>query len=439
MEFNLKKDIEQLFLAGVASVLPDKLIKSQVKLCGDILSIQNYSFCLSDFENIVVIGAGKATALMAKEIESLLQNHLIVGHVVVKYDHGCRLSKIEISEAGHPLPDENGLIATRRIVAFATQAGHSDLVICLFSGGASALLVDCPEGITLHDLAVTNELLIKSGADIGEINAVRKHISKIKGGQLARAIYPAQVISLILSDVVGDRLEVIASGPTFPDPTTFADAMEIVKKYGLMEKMPMSVIRHLQKGIKGEIAETPKSGDIIFSNVRNVIIGNNRMALEASCRKAVELGYEAYVIADNVQGDEEETANFILNTVEKYKKNIGKVPICLLFGGEPTIKVMGNGLGGRNQHLALYLATKLENNPGITILCGGTDGTDGPTDVAGAIVDYKTMKIAREKNIDPEDYLKNSDSYHFFRLVGGHLVTGSTRTNVMDMIITIIE
>ncbi len=439
MEFNPKKDISQLFLSGVERVLPDKLISSQVRLSGDVLSIQNYSFRLSDFENIFVIGGGKATALMAKEIESILGNYLSAGHVVVKYGYECRLNTIEITEAGHPLPDENGLKATRRMVQFVQQADHHDLVICLLSGGASALVVDCPEGISLPDLIETNERLIKSGADIGEINAVRKHISKIKGGQLAEAIYPAQTISLILSDVIGDRLDVIASGPTYPDPTTFSDAIKVLDKYELKAKMPLSVVRYLEKGKKGDISDTPKPGNPIFSSVYNIIVGNNRMALEAACQKAHELGYRAHIIAGNVQGDEEEVANFILNTFEKYQKRVSNVPVCLLFGGEPTVKVTGNGLGGRNQHLALYLATKLENNPGITVLCGATDGTDGPTDAAGAIVDSETMKKAREKNIHPQDYLENSDSYHFFKEVGGHLIIGPTRTNVMDMIIAIIE
>lgn len=436
---NPKTDIKQIFLSGVENVLPDKLIKSQVRLCNEILYIQQYSFNVLDFENIYVIGAGKATALMAKEIESVLGNYINTGHIIVKYHHKCHLNRIAITEAGHPLPDENGWKAAQRILTIAKQASNKDLVICLFSGGASALLADCPDEISLSDLILTNDFLIKSGANIKEINAVRKHISKMKGGQLAKAIYPATTISLILSDVIGDQLDVIASGPTYPDSTTFSEAYEILKKYELSEKVPLSVIQYLKRGIVGEIPETPKSDDFIFSKVYNVIIGNNKMALEAASRKAIELGYQAHIIADDLQGNEKETANFILSTIEKFKEKNHKTPICLLFGGEPTVKVTGDGLGGRNQHLALYLATKLENKPGITILCGGTDGTDGPTDAAGAIVDDKTIQIAKEKNIHPMDYLKNSDAYNFFKQVGGHLITGSTKTNVMDIIIAIIE
>jgi len=439
MKVDPKTDIKQIFLSGVENVLPDKLIKSQVRLCDEILYIQQYSFNVLDFENIFVIGAGKATALMAKEIESVLGNYINTGHIIVKYHHKCHLNKIAITEAGHPLPDENGWKAAQRILTIAKQTSNKDLVFCLFSGGASALLADCPDEISLSDLILTNDFLIKSGANIKEINAVRKHISKMKGGQLAKAIYPATTISLILSDVIGDPLDVIASGPTYPDSTTFSEAYEILKKYELTEKVPLSVVQYLKRGIVGEIPETPKSDDFIFSKVYNVIIGNNKMALEAASRKAIELGYQAHIITDNLQSKIEETAHYILSTIEIFKKQEHETPICLLFGGEPTVKVTGDGLGGRNQHLALYLATKLENKQDITILCGGTDGTDGPTDAAGAIVDNKTIQIAKEKNIHPMDYIKNSDAYNFFKQVGGHLIIGSTKTNVMDIVLVILE
>lgn len=274
MKVDPKTDIKQIFLSGVENVLPDKLIKSQVRLCDEILYIQQYSFNVLDFENIFVIGAGKATALMAKEIESVLGNYINTGHIIVKYHHKCHLNKIAITEAGHPLPDENGWKAAQRILTIAKQTSNKDLVICLFSGGASALLADCPDEISLSDLILTNDFLIKSGANIKEINAVRKHISKMKGGQLAKAIYPATTISLILSDVIGDQLDVIASGPTYPDSTTFSEAYEILKKYELTEKVPLSVVQYLKRGIVGEIPETPKSDDFIFSKVYNVIIGN---------------------------------------------------------------------------------------------------------------------------------------------------------------------
>lgn len=439
MKVQSKTDIKQIFLSGVENVLPDKLIRSQVRLYDKTLHIQQNSFSVLDFENIFVIGAGKATALMAKEIESILGKYVCSGHVVVKYDHACSLNKIGITEAGHPIPDENGLKAAQSMLSFANKASEKDLVICLFSGGASALVADCPDEISLSDLILTNDLLIKSGANIKEINTVRKHISKIKGGQLAKAIFPATTISLILSDVVGDPLDVIGSGPTYPDPTSFSEAHEILKKYELTDKVPLSVVQYLKRGIEGKIPETPKPDNLIFSKVYNVIIGNNKMALEAAGHKAIELGYQPHIITDNLQGNIEETANYILSTIEIFKKMEHKMPVCLLFGGEPTVKVTGAGLGGRNQHLALYLATELVNKPDITILCGGTDGTDGPTDAAGAIVDAGTIETAKEKNIHPMDYLKNSDAYHFFKQVGGHLMTGSTKTNVMDIILVILE
>ncbi len=436
---DMKNSVKQIFLAGVESVLPDQLMRSQVTFVEGVLSVAGTSYPLASFKNIYVLGAGKASALMAKEMEHILGEHITDGHIAVKHGHACDLKQLKVTEAGHPLPDLNGITASQKILKIAHKADACDLVFCLLSGGASALLADFPEGSTLEDLIMTNELLVKSGANIKEINTVRKHLSKIKGGQLAKAIHPATTISLILSDVIGDPLDVIASGPTSDDKSTFKDALAVIEKYHLEARLPETMMRYLKNGDNGLVAETPKQDDMIFKKVNNVVIGSNSIALTAAADKAKALGFIPYIITAALEDDYTKVGDFILESIEKYRQHQPNQPLCLLFGGEPTVKVTGNGLGGRNQHLALYCAIKLEERKGLTLLCAGTDGTDGPTDAAGAIVDGQTMSTASSKNIDPLKYLQTSDSYHFFNQVGGQLVTGSTHTNVMDIMIALLE
>ncbi|MEA4974105.1 MAG: glycerate kinase [Paludibacter sp.] len=436
----MRKLAEKIFLAGVDSVLPDKLIRAQMILSDDVLTICGESYDLRNINHIYVIGAGKAAALMALETERVLGNRIRAGHVVTKYDHGCALQYIGLTEAAHPVPDENGVKATEKITAIARRAKENDLVICLISGGASALLADTPEGISLEDLRITNELLVKSGATIREINIIRKHLSDIKGGQLARLIHPANCVSLILSDVVGDPVDIIASGPTAPDASEYSDAYAIVRKYKLDKTLPETVTKHLLLGSAGVIPETPDAFHPCFQTTRNRLLGSNKIALEACAQVAVQNGFDTHIITDSLQEDYTRVAGFILENIENFLLiRTTAQPLCLLFGGEPTVKVNGNGLGGRNQHLALYLATKLADKPGSTILCAGTDGSDGPTDAAGAVVDNTTFEISKSKGIDTFQYLEQSDSYHFFQQVGGHIRTGSTQTNVMDIIIILIN
>ena len=431
---------EQIFKIAVESVLPEKMIRRQVSLQDSILYISGTRIPLDQINHIYVIGTGKASAAMAKEIEHILGKKITGGHIVVKYGHGCKLQYIDVSEAGHPMPDLNGCKATKRILEIAEHASSNDLVICLISGGGSALLADFPEGSKIEDIITLNDLLIKSGADIKEINTVRKHLSKVKGGQLAKATYPAMLISLVLSDVTGDLLEVIASGPTVPDTTTYEDALKVLEKYGLLIVMPKLLLEYLQKGKEGIYPETPKPGDSLLNRTKNIIIGSNKMALEAAHQRATELGLNAQIVTSTLEGDAVETASTLLKTAKKLQDDESvKKPCCLLFGGETTIKISGSGTGGRNQHLALYASLLLKDMNGITLLAAGTDGNDGPTIAAGAVVDTKTFKQASQHKLNVGKYLQNFDSFHFFEKAGGHIITGPTMTNVMDIIIVIVE
>ncbi len=437
---NYRKIAEQIFLAGVYSVSPDRLIHNQIKLTGTTLSIGKQVFSPDKTKGIYLIGAGKATAGMALATEEILGSMIKGGHIVVKYDHSGCLNYIDVTEAGHPVPDKNGFMGTRKILDIAEKVSEDDLVICLLSGGGSALLADFPEGSSLEEIIYFNDILVKSGATIQEINVIRKHLSKVKGGGLARVLFPATTFNLILSDVLGDPLDSIASGPTVPDPSTFYEALSILKKYNISSSVPARIMNYLKEGVAGLQPETPKPGDPVFKNSFNILIGNNKMALEAGAEKAASLGFEASIIDDRLQGDSLKASEYIFETSVRYRQNkLSGKPACLLFGGETTLKVTGNGLGGRNQHLALSAAMLLRNNPGITILSAGTDGNDGPTDAAGAVVDSETLKGISSKNINPEKYLMEFDSYNFFKLAGGHIITGPTRTNVIDMVVVIIE
>lgn len=439
-KMNFRSIAEQIFSAGVESVLPSRLIINKMSLKDNWLKIGDLSFSLEQIENIYVIGAGKASAMMAAEVEKILTGRITEGHIVVKYGHSCKLKYIDVTEAGHPIPDANGLIATREILKIAEIANWNDLVICLLSGGGSALLQDVPEGCSPGDMIKVSGLLINSGACISEINAVRKHLSVVKGGQLARIVYPATLVNLILSDVPGDSLDVIASGPTVPDPTTFLQALTVLSTFGLLQSVPHRILTFLQEGAAGKRPETPKQDDPVFDKTFNILVGTNRMALEAAKNKALELNINAVIIDDQLQGDITTVSEYLVEISKRFKYDKDEVkPVCLLFGGETTVKMTGRGAGGRNQHLALLSALLLQNNPGITILSAGTDGNDGSTDAAGAVVDSDTVTDAVLNKIYPQKYLAGFDSYHFFKKAGGHIITGPTMTNVMDIIVLIVE
>lgn len=431
---------EQIFLACVDSVIPARLIPSMVSVRNNCLVIDHHIFPLDKVENIYVIGAGKASASMAAEIEKIEGLFISEGHVIVKYGHSCRLKYIQVTEAGHPVPDSNGYKSTISILNIAEKADVNDLVICLLSGGGSSLLADFPAGTSAEEMMQLNEILVNSGASVMEINAVRKHLSGVKGGHLARVVYPATLITLILSDVQGDHPDVVASGPTTPDSTTYIQALGVLENYDLQSAVSGNIIKYLKDGVSGLRPETPKVADPVFARAYTVLIGTNKLALDAGRLKAIEFNINSVIVDDQLQGDTFSVSEYIVRTALQFRNDTNEIkPVCLLFGGETTLTLAGSGRGGRNQHMALSVAIQLQEHPGITVLSAGTDGTDGTTDAAGAVVDSNTITSALVKNIDAIKYLSDFDSFHFFKKAGGHILTGPTMTNVMDIIVVIVE
>jgi hydroxypyruvate reductase len=383
------------------------------------------------FRQIYVVGAGKAGASMARAAERVLGRRITAGLLNVKYGHTAPLRRIELNECGHPVPDERGVAGAVRITEMLQGAGKDDLVICLISGGASALTPLPAEPVTLEEKQATTKLLLACGANIHEINTVRKHISRFKGGQLARLASPATVEALLLSDVIGDDLDVIGSGPTAPDASTFARAAAILDHYGIRERVPASVRGRIEAGVRGEIPETPKPGDPVFSRVHNVVVGSNRIALDAAAARAKELGYRTLVLSSRIEGETREIARMhaaIAAEIVNSKRPL-RPPACIITGGETTVTLRGDGLGGRNQEFVLAAALDIAGLPRTVVLSGGTDGTDGPTDAAGAIADGETLS----RKPEAAAYLTANDSYHYFEPLGDLLKTGPTNTNVADV------
>ncbi len=431
---------QHIFLAGVRGVLPGKIIDNLVYVRDSVLKIGSLSYDLEKIKGIYVIGAGKASAAMAHYVEKILGNRITGGHIITKYGFYCRLEHIEVTEAGHPVPDSNSFAATRSVLQIADKAGENDLVICLLSGGGSSLLADFPQNSSPEEVKILNSLLVKSGATIGEMNCIRKHVSEIKGGQMMKHIWPATCVNIILSDVTGDPPDTIASGPTVPDNSTFADALRIIDYRQLAGKVPAGILSFLNEGLHGIRPETPKPGDPVFAKSVTLIAGNNKTALQSAKTGAEKLGFTALILTSELFGDPEGACSWFREMINKYENDSQvKKPVCLLFGGELTLNVTGDGRGGRNQHLALTAALRLTDIPGVTFLSAGTDGNDGDTSVAGAVVDAETIRKAAALKKDPQSFLENFDSYSFFESVGGHIITGPTMTNVMDLVIIIID
>ena len=421
---------------ALRAVDPAEAVRRQLRLAGDTLYVGAETYDLRRYREVYVVGGGKASVAMAQAVEEVLGDRITAGLVNTKYGYTAPLRRIAVNEAGHPLPDENGMEGGRRMLALAERAGENALVICLISGGGSALLVSPAEGLTLADKQTLTNALLRCGATINEINALRKHLSQMKGGILARVAYPARVISLLLSDVVGNPLDVIASGPTVADTTTFADAYGVLEHYGIVDQVPARVLARLRRGMAGEIPDTPKPGDPIFANVQNLLVASNEIAADAAVARARELGFNTLFLTNFVEGEAREVAKVFAALAREVARSGRPVPrpACIVAGGETTVTVRGGGLGGRNQELCLAAVPKVAGLPEVAVISLATDGSDGPTDASGAVADGDTMARAAAVGLDPWVHLAENDSYHFFQKLGDLLITGPTNTNVNDLI-----
>jgi len=425
--------------AGVRSADPRVAVRKSVRLSEDAAEIGGKEIRLTG--RVYVVGAGKATGRMAEAVEGLLRDRIAGGtiNVLRGTETVFNTARIAIHPAGHPIPDEGTIEGTRRILELVERAGYGDTVFALISGGGSALMELPQPGISLEDLKKANDVLIKSGADIQEINAVRKHISRVKGGQLARAARPAEVVGLIVSDIVGDPIDSIASGPTSPDPTTFQDAWEVLEKYDIVPKMPDSVVEVLKRGLRGEIPETPKPGDPLFEGVHNVLVASNSLAVSEAERVLKESGLRVVNLGSFIEGEARHVGKALAGVIQAIERQgvPASTPAAVVGGGETTVRVTGPGRGGRNQELVLGAVEKLSGLRGVALLSIGTDGIDGVTDAAGAVADGSTLERAISLGLKPADYLKQNNSYEFFKRLGDLIFTGPTYTNVMDLFVAV--
>ncbi len=445
--------LESVFKAGLNRVDPLHMMKNQLSLKGSEFVIdtgtEKHIIDISKFRKIFVTGMGKASSRMALGLEEILGDRIDSGIIAVKYGHTEKLKHIKLMEAGHPVPDEGSINAAKTILSFIDEAGKDDLIINLISGGGSAVMCSPYSGsggieITLEEKQSVSKILLACGADIHEINCIRKHLSNVKGGRLAEIMYPARSVNLILSDVVGDNLDAIASGATVPDSTTFSTVMEIVQRYGIESRLPAKVMNLFRAGAEGKIPDTPKPDSDVFKSTLNILIGTNHHALLASAEEAEKLGCRTEILTSVLTGEAREIAHFFASIGREACtwRNQKELPLCVIAGGETTVTLKGDGLGGRNQEMALSLLNNLGRSPKnaerIFFLSAGTDGNDGPTDAAGAFASLEIYKKGKSMGLDPEKYITASDSYHYFEQTGGLLKTGPSGTNVCDIQLLLI-
>ncbi len=429
---NTKAFLTELFLTGIEAVKPENLIPEHLSVNGKLLTINGENFSVE--KGFYLFGSGKASIQMAKSVEKLLEDYIKEGLIVCNYTE--KLKKTKVIKGSHPVPDENSVKGAEILLQKLSSLKEDDFFIYLLSGGSSALIEKPIPPITLKDLKQTTHLLLENSVPIEEINVVRKHLSMIKGGRLGRAT-KAKGVVLVISDVVGDDLFTIGSAPLYYDPSTYQQAKDILKKYNLWEKIPATVKDIIIQGIEGKIPETPKKEN---PNIKHYIIGNNLTALNKIKQKA-ERKFPTFIMTSQIKGEAKEVAKVLISISKEIKKsgNPFKTPVLLLFGGETTVTVRGNGKGGRNQELCLSALQEIKDTKGITILSGGTDGIDGNSDAAGAVVDWSTYAKAKELNLEVNRYLSNNDSYSFFSKTDSLIKTGYTGTNVMDITIIMVE
>jgi glycerate 2-kinase len=438
---SLRAEALKIFQQALKAVDPEKILSDHLSLKKNILRVGQKKYSLAQFERIFVAGTGKASAPMAANLERILGARIQGGWVNVKYGHGRTLKRIHIHEAGHPLPDPKGLEGSREIVRLLKNLTEKDLVFFLISGGGSALLPMPVPGITLEEKQKVTQQLLRCGATIQEINTLRKHLSLLKGGGLAKLVYPATLISLVLSDVIGDPLDAIASGPTVPDPTTFADCGRLLDKFHLWEEIPPAAAEHIREGLKGNREETRKEGDPAFAKVHNCIVGNNLLAMKAAQKRAKELGYRTLTLSSLMEGETREVAKVHAAIAKEVILSARPLPppACILSGGETTVTLKGQGKGGRNQEFSLAAALEIDGWENLVILSAGTDGTDGPTDAAGAFADGETIRRGKTLGLDARAFLNENNSYSYFERLDDLLITGPTGTNVMDLRVMLIQ
>lgn len=439
MNTTAREALLEIFQAGIEAVAPDSAILNHIKLDTDSIKIGDKIFNIPK-QGIHVIGGGKGAAPMAAALENLLGDKIQDGLIVVKYGHELNLDKIKVEQANHPVPDEAGVKGAELCLNMAKSCKSDDLLICVLTGGASALLPSPLPPLDLEDLRKATSELLACGANIEEINIIRKHLSSLSGGRLALAANGAQVLTLIVSDVLGDDPASIASGPCSPDPSTYTDCLDIIQKYQLEDKLPTRALAILRDGQAGNIPETPKADNPVFKKVHNFIVASNGQALQAAAKKSESLGFDTRIIPQSMEGEAADYAKKLIFEAKKIQKEMEKdaKPICLISGGETTVSLSGTGRGGRNQEMALSASIELEGSDGIYCLFAGTDGTDGPTEAAGGFADSAT--IGKMGGLDEATkFLKNHDSYEALKKGGAHLITGPTRTNVMDIAIILIE
>jgi glycerate 2-kinase len=436
----LRKAAAAILTAAVRAVEPGAAVRRVLLPRGHRLRVGTRWYDLRQSRRIFVVGAGKAAVPMAAAVEQVLGARITGGLVIVKYGHAGPLRRIRVVEAGHPLPDAAGEHGAAQMLDLLHSTSEDDLVVCVVSGGGSALLPAPVPGLTLQDKIAVTVLLLRSGATIQEVNIVRKHLSQVKGGRLAQAAAPARLVVLVLSDVVGDPLDAIASGPASPDPTTFADALAVVRRYRIEDRLPASALAYLRRGAAGHEPETPKPGDPLFHRVQVVVVGNNMHALAAAARRAKGLGFRVLVLTPFLEGEAREAARVFASVARSVWAVRAPLvpPACLLAGGETTVTVRGPGRGGRCQEFALAAAAAIAGRPEIVMAGFGTDGTDGPTDAAGAVVDGQTRARATSLGLDLARALADNDSHAVFRELGDLLVTGPTKTNVNDIYLALV-
>ena len=425
----------EVMQAALQAVDPYQAVRNHLRLDGERLLAGEQTYDLSRIDKVWIVGGGKAGAPMVRAVEDILGDRIAGGCVNVKYGHSQPTRIVRLHEAGHPVPDEAGVAGAQVIRALLERTGPADLVLCLISGGGSALMSLPAPGISLADMQTLTGALLRVGATINEINTIRKHLEQLKGGRLAQLAHPAPVLSLILSDVVGNPLDVIASGPTVPDTSSYADAWESVERYDLVPQLPPAILDALQKGRDGLRPETPKLGDSALDRVQNLIIASNTLAAASSEARAQELGLKALFLTSYLQGEAREVAQ-VLAAIAREMRASGRPiapPACVILGGETTVTLRGAGKGGRNQEMALAAALALEGMTDCLIACLATDGTDGPTDASGAVADGTTVARGRALGLDAYAYLADNDAYPFMAALDDLLLTGPTHTNVNDL------